>query len=392
MYNIIPVKTKKQLKQFVQFQLDLYKGCEYFVPPFFGDELKALDPKKSVYQGEDADCQCFLCVDENQNIVGRICAIISHQYNKKNNEKRMRISRFDSIEDFEVAKLLFETAENWGKERGMEVVHGPLGFNDLEREGLLIEGFDLLTTFNSQYYYPYYKVFFEKLGYAKEVDWLEFRFKLTSTCDDRTAKMCDLVSKRYNVRELEVKNINWLVKNYYDEIFDLLDEAYGSLYGTVPITKRVRDSLISQFKIVLNKDLISILVDENNKIVGVGIIFPSIAQSLHDCNGKLFPTGWTKILHELKNFDVIEMALIGVKKEYQDKGITAIIFHNIIGRIKQKYSHIKYCETNLQLEDNYKVQQLFLKAFDTQQVRRRRCYYKSLNGKEVVLHKCIETQ
>ena len=392
MYRIEQVTTKKQLKDFVEFPLELYKGCEYFVPPFESDELKALNPKKSPYMGEDAIAQCFLCLDDNDKIVGRVCGIISNLYNEKTGEKRVRISRFDCINDGEVARLLFTAVEDWGREHEMTIIHGPLGFNDMEREGLLIEGFDLITTFNTQYYYPYYKDLFEQNGYVKEVDWLEYRFKPRFNSDERTAKLCDYVTKRLGIKELKIKNISWLVKYYYDQIFDVLDEAYGVLYGTISIKKEVRDSLVSQFKMVLNKDLMSVLVDKDGKVVGVGIVFPCLSQSLRDCQGKLFPFGWVKVLKNIKHFDVVEMALIGVRREYKDKALTSIIFHNILSRIKDKYPHIKFAETNLQLEDNYKVQQLFLKSFDTQQVRRRRCFFKSLIGEKLEPHKAIDLE
>ncbi len=389
MYTIEPVTTKKQLKQFVKFQLDLYKGCEYFVPPFFSDEMLYLDPQKSPYQKAGALAQCFLCKDESGKIVGRVCGIVSYLYNKKNNEKRVRISRFDCIDNSEVAKLLIETVENWGREQGMEEIHGPLGFADMEREGLLIEGFDTISTLNSQYYYPYFEKMFVDNGYQKEVDWIEYRFWRTKECDDRTGKLSDAIEKRAGIHELDVKSISWLVKNYYDEIFDVLDEAYGTLYGTVPITQEIRESLVGQFKMILKKDLISILVDENERVVGVGILMPSIAQAVHDCGGKLLPFGWIKVLKELNHPKALEMLLIGVKKEYKDKGITSIIFHHILDRIAQHYNDIDFCETNLQLEDNYKVQQLFTKSFETKQMRRRRCYCKSLTDKPVNIKKCF---
>lgn len=389
MYIIEPVKTKKQLKQFVKFQLDLYKGCEYFVPPFASDEMLNLDPSRSPYQRSGATAQCFLCRDNSGRIVGRVCGIVSHLYNEKNNEKRVRVSRFDCIDDAEVAKLLFEAVENWGREQGMEEIHGPLGFTDMEREGLLIEGFDTISTLNTQYYYPYFEKMFVDNGYQKEVDWIEYRFWRTKSSDARTGRLSDTIEKRAGIHELEIKSIPWLIKNYYDEIFDVLDEAYGSLYGTVPITQDIRESVVGQFKLILKKDLISILVDENERVVGVGILMPSIAQSVHDCNGKLFPFGWMKVLHELNHPKALEMLLIGVKKEYKDKGITSIIFHHILDRIAKHYDDIDFCETNLQLEENYKVQQLFTKAFDTKQMRRRRCYCKSLTDKPVHIKKCF---
>jgi len=390
MFIIEPVTTKKQLRKFVKFQCELYKGCEYFVPPFKSDEMLNLDPNRSPYQRSGATCQCFVCKDENGKIVGRIAGIISHLYNEKNNESRVRVSRFDCIDNAEVAKMLFEAVENWGRAHGMTEIHGPLGFTDMEREGLLIEGFDSLSTLNSQYYYPYFEKMFVDNGYQKEVDWIEYRFWRNQRSDERTARLSDTIEKRANIHELEIKSIPWLIKNYYDEIFDVLDEAYGSLYGTVPITQDIRESVVGQFRLILKKELVSILVDEDERVVGVGILMPSIAESVKKCGGKLLPFGWIRVLHELNNPKALEMLLIGVKKEYKDKGITSIIFHHILQRIAKYYDDIDFCETNLQLEDNYKVQQLFTKAFDTKQMRRRRCYCKSLTDNPVHIKKCFD--
>ena len=393
MYYIERVTNKKQLKEFVNFLPKLYKGCEYFVAPFASDEMKHLDPKRSAYMIDgSAEAQCFLCRNEKGEIVGRVCGILSHAYNRKYNDKRVRISRFDCIDDDQVAKMLFDAVENWGREKGMTVIHGPMGFNDLEHEGLLVDGFNTISTANTQYYYPYYQHFFDDNGYQKEVDWLEYRFWLTNNSDERTSRLSDVVSERLGIHELEVKSIPWLIKNYYNEIFDVLDEAFEPLYGTVPITKAVRESVLSQFKTVLRKDLISVLVDKDNHVVAAGIMMPGIAKSLKKCNSKLFPFGWIGVLRELNHPEVIEMLLIGVKKEYAGRGVTSIIFHRALDRIKKHYSYMEYAETNIQLEDNYKVQSLFNKAFETKLTRRRRCYYKSLDGKPVRIHKAFEEQ
>ncbi len=390
MYKIIPVTSKKQLRQFVNFQIDLYEGCDYFVPPMYSDEMSILDPKKSVYIGKYNDAQCFLCVDEHGKAVGRVCGVISHLYNAKIKENRVRITRFDAINDMEVASLLLKTVEDWGRERGAEVIHGPLGFNDMEREGLMVEGFDKRSTSYEQYYYSYYQDFFDALGYKKEVDWLEFQFSPQLASDDRIAKLNDAIAKRIKVHELKIDNVSKFIDERYDQIFDVLDEAFDNVYGTVPITPDVRKGLLSQFKLVLNKNLISILADENDKIVAVGIMLPSIADALHKTRGKLFPMGWLEMLKDIKNFDVIEMALIGINKEYQGKGATAIMFKNCVDRINKAYPNLKYCETNIMLEDNYKVLKIFKSAFNVQPVRRRRSYYKSLNGKPVKVQPAVD--
>lgn len=387
MLKIVPVTTKHQLRQFVEFPLKLYKGNPFYVPALFSDEMKNLNPKTSIHLGDEAECQCFLCF-KGKEIVARVCGIISHLYNEKNNEKRMRISRFDCINDYEVAKAILNAVETWGRSKGMEIVHGPLGFNDLDREGLLIEGFDQICTFESQYSYPYYPELLEKLGYKKEVDWIEWQIQIPEKSDERNARIAKAVQKRLDIHEVELKNINQLIKNYYDQIFDLLDDAYGKLYGTVPITQRVRTGLIAQFKLILNKNLVSVLVDKKNNVVGFGLVFPSIAKAVNQTKGKLFPFGWIKLLHAIHHFDTIDLALIAVSPEYQDKGLTAIIFNNMLSRMAEMKCGIKMAETNLQLEENEKIQQLF-KNYEHEQVRRRRCYVKSLTGKELNLAKSI---
>ena len=385
MYKVVPVTNKKLLRKFVNFPLKLYKKNPFYVPALYDDELKALDPNRSVHQGEDATAQCFLCYKDGE-IVARACGIISNLYNEKNNAKRIRISRFDTINDLEAARAVLTAVEDWGREKGMEIIHGPLGFNDLEREGMLVEGFDKMSTFETNYNYSYYHELIEKLGYIKEVDWLEFQINVPDHADERNARIANVVSRRLHIHELEIKSISWLVKNYYDQIFDLLDEAYGVLYGTIPFTQRVRDSLISQFKLVLNKDLISVLVDENDKVVGFGLVFPSIARGVQKAKGRLFPFGWMPVLNSIKKYDTVDFALIGVRRDLQDKGLTSIIFNNVLTRFGKL--GVKMAETNPQLEENEKVQQLFTQ-YNPTQVRRRRSYVKSLTGKELALDKPI---
>lgn len=381
MYKIIEVNNKILLRKFINFPLKLYKGCPFYVPALYDDELKILDPKRSMHQGEDATAQCFLCIDDDTNeIVGRACAIISHLYNEKNDAKRMRISRFDVVNDLEVAKILLTAVEDWGRARGMEVIHGPLGFNDLEREGLLIDGFEEMCTFESQYNYPYYKNLLEKLGYVKEVDWIEYQVSIPDQPDERNKKLAEVVSKRLDIHELQITNLNKFLKKYYEPILDLVDETYGVLYGTVPITRKVRDSLLGQFKLVLNKNLISVLVDNTGKVIGFGLVFPAINDGVRKAKGRLFPFGWLPVLRSLHKYETVDFALIGVSKEYQDKGVTAIIFNNMITRMAKL--GVKVAETNLQLEDNYKIQKLFEK-FNHKIVRRRRCFVKSLTGEDI---------
>lgn len=376
MITVVPVTTKKQLKQFVDFQPKLYKGNKYYVPPIRSDEIQVFTPKKSVHLGEDAKAQCFL-VFKDGKIVGRVAGIIQHNYNKKFNEKKARISRLDFINDFEVAKATLDAVEAWAKSEGMDSIHGPLGFNDLEREGLLIEGFDKLSTFETQYSFPYYYPMLEKCGYKKDVDWLEYQIKVPSTIPDvRASKLADLIAKRLNIHEVQPKSTAELVNNYYQQIFDLLDEAYSELYATVPLTQKVRDGLLVQFKLLIDKDFISVIVDKDDNVVAVGIAFPAIAKGMQKAKGRILPLGFIPILHSIHHPEVVDLALIGVKKEYRDKGVTALIFRNMTERLINR--GVKILETNCQLEDNFQVQSIFNKDYETTLVRRRRSYIKNL--------------
>lgn len=376
MIEVVPVTTKTQLKKFVDFQPKLYKGNKYYVPPIRSDEIEVFTPKKSAHLGEDAKAQCFLIYKDGK-IAGRVAGIIQHNYNKKFNEKKARISRLDFIDDYEVAKATLDAVEKWAKAEGMDSIHGPLGFNDLEREGLLVEGFDKLSTFETQYSYPYYYPMLEKCGYKKDVDWLEFQIQVPQVTEDyRATKLADLVSKRLNIHEVHPKSTKELVDHYYEQIFDLLDEAYGDLYGVVPLTQKVREGLLVQFKLLIDKDFISVIVDKDDNVVAVGIAFPAIATGMQKAKGRLFPFGFVHVLKNLHNPKVVDLALIGVKKEYRDKGVTALIFRNMTERLKER--GVKMVETNCQLEDNFHIQSIFNKEYDSKLVRRRRSYIKQL--------------
>ena len=375
MIEIKPVVTKKQLKQFVDFQPKLYKDNPYYVPPLRSDEINLLSEKKSPHLSSgDATCQCFLAYKDGK-IVGRGAGIIQHLYNKKHNVKYARISRLDFIDDFEVSKAIIEAIENWAKEQGMTKIHGPLGFNDLEREGMLIEGFDKLSTFEMLYNHPYYQTHIEKLGYKKDVDWLEFQLHLSPTLDKRNARLASTVAKRSGLTEIRLKKKE-LLKQYADKILNLIDEAYGSLYGTVPLTPKVRKSLLQQFNLVLDTDFIVVLVDKDNEVAGFGLAFPSMAKAVKKANGKLFPFGFIPILRSLKKNDTVDLALIGVANKHANSGVTAVIFEHMYARFIKR--GIKFAETNAQLESNYKVQALFNKSYESHQKTRRRSYIKDL--------------
>lgn len=372
MITVREVRTKKEQKQFIDFPLDLYKDCPYFVPPLYGDEKKMFSP--DFIYNDTCDIVSYLAFDGDK-VVGRIQGIIQRAANAKNNEKRARFTRFDSIDDRQVAESLFSAVESWAKAHGMDTVCGPLGFSDLEREGLLVEGFDQLSTFEEQYNAEYYGGMLESLGYEKEVDWLEFKLYLPDNDDGSMKKMSDFVIKRYNLRIGEAKNIDDFIKKYGDDFFSLIDKGYEDLYGTVPFTQAMKDEIIKSFKLIVDLRHVAIILDETGRAVCIGICFPSIAKAVQKSRGKLTPAALVRLLKAIKKPDVIDLGLIAVDPTYLNRGVSAIICSAVIDMLKN--DGIEYAETNLNLETNHSILNQW-KRFKSVNHKRRRAYIKKL--------------
>lgn len=366
------VKTKREIKEFVNFPLKLYKGNENFVPPLYADEL-ALFKKNFVYN-DQAESVFFLAYQEKE-VVGRISGILQHASNLKWNQKRVRFTRFDSIDNQEVANALFNTLEKWAKDKGMDEIVGPLGYSDLEREGLLIEGFDELSTFEEQYNYPYYQKLIENVGFVKEVDWTERKIYLPKEIDPRIHQLSEHVMRKYNLKIAKVKNTNEFLKRYGDAFFEILDTTYADLYQTVPITDRVKKNTIKSFKLIVDIKYAGVIVDENDKVVCFGLCFPSIAKAVQKSGGRLTLPTIFKVLKALKKPKILDLALIGVLPEYQRRGINAVILDMLIRILS--VNNIEYAETNLNLETNSNIQNQW-KNFDSVIHKRRRSFVKSL--------------
>ena len=374
MIEIIEVKTKKEIREFVDFPTKLYKGVKQYVHPLRFAEINNFNPKKNASL-EECDVQLFLAKQDGK-IVGRIAGIIQRSYNKKVGQTRCRFSRFDAINDIEVAHALFGAVENWAKEQGMNIVHGPLGFNDLDREGMLIEGFDEIATFEEQYNFPYYKDLLEACGYEKETDWLEYKI-FPSPLDERTDRIADMVLKRYNLRVVQEKSKKKFLKKYGDQLFEVIDQAYAPLHGTVPLSESVRAQILEQFELILSLKFFIAIVDENDRVIAFGFALPSLAKAVNKSKGKMLPAGIFRMLHAIKKPQVVDLALVGIRPEYQGKGVNAIIMRFMANSIKK--NHIQFCETNLNLEDNIKIQQQW-KLFNHSQHKRRRCFIKKLDN------------
>ena len=373
MIEIKEVKTKKDIRNFVKFPHKLYKGNPYFVPFLDIDEINKFDKKKNESY-DDCIVKCFLAYKDNV-IVGRIAGIIQKLYNKKVNEKRVRFSRFDSINDQDVANKLFLSVENWAIEQGMNIIHGPMGYNDLDREGLLIEGFDQMSTFEEQYNYDYYPTLIENYGFKKEVDWVEYRLFRPKEPIERIERISNAVSKRYELILNSPKNVKKYIKSNKQKLFKLLDDAYSPLYGVVPFSDKVKDALIEQFNLVLNDDFLVTVTNKTEDIVAFGLVLPSLSESVNKNKGKLLPFGIFRMLKQIKKPKSVDLALIAIEPSYQNKGVSAMIMSALIKGMIEK--DIDYAETNLMLETNNRIQNQW-DVFDYIQHKKRRSYIKKL--------------
>ena len=374
MIKIVEVTTAKERKRFLDFPYTLYKGNPCYVPPLYGDEKNIFHRTKNVYH-DTCESIFFNAYDQSGKHVGRIHGILQTASNKKTGENRVRFTRFDAINDLNVAKALFDAVENWAKSKNCDTVCGPLGFSDLEREGLLIEGFDQAHTFEEQYNAPYYQQLIEAQGYQKETDWLEYRLFKPESCPEKITRIRDTVLKKYNLHMATAKNTRDFVKKYKDGIFHVLDEGYAHLYGTVPFTENMKKQILDQFNLIIKLDYVGAILDKDDNVIGFGLCFPSIGDALKGTNGKLTPKNLFKILKVLKKPKHLDLALVAVLPNYKNLGINSIVLAGLFELMLKK--DIEYCETNLCLEDNYRIQSQW-KYFDNVQHKRRRSFIKKL--------------
>ena len=366
------VKSRKEKKDFLNFPLKLYHNNPYFVPPLYVDEKQVFNKNYHYY---DTSKAIYFIAYDDKKIVGRISGILQYASNERWNQKRVRFTRFDCIDNQDVANQLFQAVETWAKSNGMNEVAGPLGFSDLEREGLLIEGFDQLSTFEEQYNYDYYQRLIENCGYVKEVDWVERKLKLKEERDERLKRLSSLMLKRYNLHFAYCKSINDFLKKYQDDFFEIVDKTYENIYQTVPFTEKMKENLVKSFKLIVNEKYVATIVDENDKVVAFGLCFPSIAKAINKCQGHLTPIGIIRLLHAIKHPHVIDLGLIGVLPEYQMKGIASALISAVMDMLENK--EIEYAETNLNLEDNHNIQNQW-KSFDSVIHKRRRAFVKKI--------------
>lgn len=367
------VVTKKDLKKWIEFPNKLYRDIEYYVPFLASDEEETFSIDKNPAY---AFCETKLYLAyQGSEIVGRIAGLINYAYNQKWNKNAIRFTRFDFIDDYEVSQMLFDKVVCWGKEKGFTEIMGPIGFTDMDHEGMLVEGFEEMNLSITFYNYPYYIKHMERLGMQKDIDWIEYRINVPETLDPRFEKISKHLIAKNGYEVVTYNSRKALYKDAF-EAFKIIDIAFSKLYGTVPLTPEVIKHAIDGYIPVVNLDYICSIKDKDGKIIGFGVLVPSIAKALKKSNGKLFPLGIFRMLRALngKN-DTLEMFFVAVHPDFQSLGLPAILIYALAKKIIG--NGVKYCETGPMLETNTAVHSMW-RHFEKRQHRRRRCYIKNI--------------
>ena len=373
--EIRKIQTKRELKQFIQFANDLYADCPYYCPPLFFDEMNCFNVDKNPAL-EVCEFQLWMAYRDGKP-VGRIAGIINRRANEKWGVKKVRFGWFDFIDDEEVSRALLDTVVAWGKKRGMDELNGPVGFTDFDHEGLLLEGYEYLAVMASLYNYPYYVKHVDAYGLTKEVDWIEMQEYPPLEWTERLDRISKLVKERSKVHIVKVKNSRELVKRFGISYMDIIDQAYQKLYNFQPMTEKQKNYYKDMYFPLLNFDFVTLIANEQEELVGVGLGMPDIAEALRKCGGKLFPFGWYHLLKALKakKMDSFCFLLIAVRPDYQDRGLNVLCLEDQIPRF-DVYG-IRKLETTNMLETNTKIISYFTQ-FPHKQHKRHRAYIKHI--------------
>lgn len=377
--TIQKVETKKQLRAFIDFHYDLYKGNPYDVPNLYMDEKNTLSPKKNA-AFEFCEAEYYLALDENGKVVGRVAAIINHKANNKWNRKSVRFGWIDFIDDIEVSRALFNAVEDYGRRKGMTEVVGPLGFTDMDPEGMLIWGFDKLGTMPTIYNYDYYPRHIEQLGgWEKDADYVEYYMQVPEKVPEKYSKIAAMIEKRYNlhIRKITTKDIR---EGYGHKVFKLINDTYKDLYGFSELSPKQIDQYTKEYLPLLDLNLVTCVEDASadNKLVGIGITMPSMSRAAQKCHrGRLLPFGWWHILRAGKfhKSEGVDLLLLGILPEYRSKGANALLFADLIPRYID-YG-FKWGESQVEMESNEGVQRQW-GALNPVNHKRRRCYKKAI--------------
>lgn len=370
------VSTKSDLKKFIRFNYEFYKDNPYSVPDLYSDMVDTLSRDKNA-AFEFCEADYFLAYRDGK-IVGRVAAIINHRANETWQRKTVRFGWIDFVDDAEVSDALIDTVKAWGRERGMQEIEGPLGFTDMDSEGMLIEGFDQLSTMATIYNYPYYPVHMERMGFEKSADWVEMKIYIPDAIPEKHKRISDIIQRKYNLRVRKLTDKKDVIKSgVAHEIFRLINDAYAPLFGFSRMTEAQIDQYVNVYIPVLDLRMVTLVETEEGEIVAVGISMPSLSEALQRAKGKFFPFGWFHLLKALKwsKPKVLDLLLVAVRPDYQSKGVNALLFTDLIP-IYQEMG-FEYAESNPELEDNGRVQNQW-QYFKTEQHKRRRCFKQNL--------------
>jgi ribosomal protein S18 acetylase RimI-like enzyme len=371
--KIKEVTTKKELRTFVHFPNRLYKSNPYYVPQIESMDCDTLTPQKN-HAFEVCEAKYWLAYNEKGEVVGRVAGIINRRYNEKTGEKICRFGWIDFIDDRDVSKALMDTVERYAKEKGMDTINGPMGFLEFDTAGILVEGFNQLPTAYGKYNAPYYESHIVDLGYLKDADFVEYLIKVPEVIPERYARMSQIVSVKTSLHQATLKS-RADIEPYFDGVFRCLNSAYSQLHGFTELTQGQCEDLKKQFVANLNVDYVSIVLDTDEQVVGFGVGLPSLAKAMQKANGSLFPFGFIHLLRALKHNDTIDLLLIAIDEEYQNKGVNAMIFDQFAKGIKK--NGIKYIESTRELEDNITVQNLW-RYLEHKITKRARVFMKKL--------------
>jgi len=368
--TIREVKKLKGLRAFINFPFSLYKDSPHWVPALRSDDLATFRSDKNP-AFEFCRAKFWLAYRDGK-IVGRVAGIINERHIEKWKQRYARFGWIDFIDDPEVSCALLATVEDWARANGLEALHGPLGFTDLDREGMLVEGFNELGTLATFYNYPYYMVHMQDAGYIKDTDWVEYEIQIPEKPDEKISRLAEILIRRYNLRLPTFKKKKEMLR-YADAVFALLDDAYSHLYGVTPLTHKQVDVYIRQYFDFISPDFAPIVVDENDNLIAFGIALPSLSDALRKAKGRIFPFGFIHLLRALKKNDKGDLYLVAVKHAYQGKGINALLFQYMI-EVFNRFG-IRTVESNPELENNLNVQMQW-KYFEHRQHKRRRVFIK----------------
>ncbi len=370
-YTIKEISRKCDIRKFIAFPDRLYKDCKQYVPALHGDQMKSLT---SCAPLRYCRRKLWLAYDEKGRIVGRICGMINPRYNERYGTRRARFGWFDTVEDIEVARLLLSTAEAWAKSEGMNEIHGPLYYNTSGKQGMLVEGFENIPVFNCLYNFPYYVDFVERLGYAKECDWLEYKVVSDEGVPEKASRIAKMLMERYH---LHIGSIRKLKKDpeKIKEFFHAYNESFStSVQNFIPFTEEEIEEEAKAFVPRLNDRVSSVVLDENDKLVGFGISIPDISRGLQKAKGHLFPFGWFHLWRSLRDYSLCDMMINGAVPEWQNKGVSAIYHCSMSEKFQKERCH--FTLSNPQIETNSAVN--IWASYEHELYMRRRCYLKSL--------------